>query len=295
MFHYTTQTVINNKYALDVFGKPKLDHLGKEVPRFAGTTDAFTVTGTGTYKKDNIEAVYKRAFTKGEREVAKITVPAKDAGTILRLTVVVKLQENTQSDYVNFSYDFKQPLTVEVTATGTAAKDATALAKTLNKMKVEYGRSLFVASASEDASGDANLTLTVRYPEQHFESIVLEEVTPDAFAPVITTLATGSVATPGHIGFGDDAWMLRAVELPSYENSRHFRPMKDEKPILGGEYSQYTLKYKVEIGEGMGVWGASNVSITNHVFWVKSDLVNAFEDAITDPDVLNVSIKEIEG
>ena len=290
MFHYTTQTVINNEYALDVFGKPKLDHLGVEVPRFAGTTDAFTVTGTGTYKKGNIEAVYKRAFTAGEREVAKITVLPKDAGTILRLTVVVKLQENTQSDYVNFSYDFKQPLTVEVTATGTVANDATALAKTLNKMKVEYGRSLFVASAS-----GADLTLTVRYPEQHFESIVLEEVTPDAFAPIITSIATGEVTTPGHIGFGDDAWMLRAVELPSYENSRHFRPMKDEKPILGGKYSQYTLKYKVEIGEGMGVWGASNVSITNHVFWVKSDLVDAFEDAITDPNGLNVSIKEIEG
>lgn len=295
MFHYTTQTVINSKHALDVFGKPKLDHEGKEVPRFVGTADAFTVTGTGTYKKDNIEAVYKRAFTKGEREVAKINVPAKDAGTILRLTVVVKLQENTQSDYVNFSYDFKQPLTVEVTATGTVAKDATALANTLNKMKVEYGRSLFVASAS-----GADLTLTVRYPEQHFESIVLEEVTPDAFAPVITTLPTGLVITPGHIGFGDDAWMLRAVELPSYENSRHFRPMKDEKPILGGKYSQYTLKYKVEIGEGMGVWGASNVSITNHVFWVKSDLVDAFEDAIAitdpdDPDGLNVSIEEIKG
>ena len=67
--------------------------------------------------------------------------------------------------------------------------------------------------------------------------------------------------------------------LPTYENTRHFGIIKDERPVLGGNYSQYTLKYKVKAGEE-GVFMGDDKSVTTHVFWVKSDQVAAFETAL---------------
>ena len=274
MFNFTTNTVINSPFALDVEGKPKLDHNGADLARYFEKDGKFHVIGTGVYDKKNIRSIYKRGYQAGVREEAKLEFDKQDAGTILRLTTVIKLQENTKSTYVNFSYDFKQPLTVEITSTGVLADDIEALAKVINKMKVEYGRSLFVAEATA-----TQLNLKVRTFDQRFESIKLEKVDPDdnKIAPEITLIKEGEVTTPGGIGFGDDAWMIRAVEFPSYENSRHFRAIKDERPILGGNYSQYTLNYHVDMGEQQGVWQASNVTMTNHVFWVREDLVNEFE------------------
>lgn len=278
MFLYTTTTIINAANAVDVQGNALLDNEGNAVPRVSGDANAFTVVGTGTYKKDNIQSIYKRAYTAGVKEVAKITVPAGNAGEIFRLTVDVKLAQGVQSDYVNFTYDFKQPVVIDIASKGNAANNATEIAKVLNKFKSEYGRSLFVASAS-----GADVTLTARTNDQRFKSIVLDKIGAvplNTLSPEITNLAKGTVTVPGNVGFGDDAWMLKSVMLPTYENTRHFGIIKDERPILGGNYSQYTLKLVTKAGEE-GVFMGDDKSVTTHVFWVKADQVEAFETVIT--------------
>ena len=145
MFLYTTTTIINSANAVDVMGNALLDNSGSPV-EYAGTATEFKVIGTGTYKKDNIQSV-ARAYTPGVKEVAKITVPQATSGNLLRLTVEVKLDGSVQSDYANL-HMIKQPLTVDIISSGTPATDAAEIAKVLNKIKTEYGRSLFVASAS---------------------------------------------------------------------------------------------------------------------------------------------------
>lgn len=278
MFQFTTTTIINSAYAVDVMGNALLDNAGNPVARYKDNSGAsFTVVGTGTFVKDNIESVYKRAYTAGVREEAALTVTGVTAKDLLRLTVVVKLDGSVQSDYANFTYDFKQPLTVDIVSSGTAATDAAELAKVLNKIKTEYGRSLFTASAN-----DAVLTLKARTNDQRFKLVTLEkvgEVPLNTLNIPITRLATGTVTVKGKSGFGDDAWMLKSVMLPTYENTRHFGIIKDERPILGGNYSQYTLRYKVRSGED-GVFMGDDKSVTTHVFWVAASQVAAFEAAL---------------
>lgn len=279
MFLYTTETVINFPVAKDVHGNPLLDSKGSNVPKYVGTADAFKVVGTGTFPKDTIKAVYKRAYSDGVKEVATLEVPALSIGDILRITVYVQLEEAVQSDYVNFSYDFKQPITVEVTGSGDKEVDAANLAKTLNKIKTEYGRSLFITKT--DLTNKETLIFTARDFNQRFKSIVLESVNPkNPVSPVIKVEKEGTVDTKGKIGFGDDSWMFRAVELPTYENVRHYRTRLHEKPILGAKYTQFTLKQETDAGEGMGIWQANNKAVVNHVFWVRADLVSDFETAI---------------
>ena len=277
MFLYTTTTIINAANAVDVQGNALLDNAGDPLARYVGTAEEFKVIGTGTFKVSDIKSVYKRAYTPGVKEVAKITVPGATLGDLLRLTVEVKLDGSVQSDYANFTYDFKQPVVIDIASTGDAEDDAAEIVKVLNKFKSEYGRSLFVASAS-----GAVVTFTARTNDQRFKSIVLEKVGAvplNSLSPEITNLATGAVTTPGNIGFGDDAWMLKSVMLPTYENTRHFGIIKDERPILGGNYSQYTLKLVTKAGEE-GVFMGDDKSVTTHVFWVADSQVDAFEAAL---------------
>ena len=75
--------------------------------------------------------------------------------------------------------------------------------------------------------------------------------------------------------------------LPTAENSRFYGISKEERPIIGGNYTQYTLRYSITKDGTDGIVGAG-VSVTNHVFYVKTDLVTAFELALNDDSGLNL-------
>lgn len=277
MFLYTTTTIINAENATDGWGNALLDHEGNPVKRVKDNSGkSFTVVGTGTFYKDGIQSVYKRAYTPGVREEAKITIPAATKDDLLRLTIKTKLATGAQSDYVNFYYVFQQPLTVDILSSGTAADDAKEFARILNGIKAEYGRSLFVAKVD-----GADVTVIAKTNDQRFELVLeqVEEIPEKSAAPKITKLAEGKVTTPGNSGFGDDAWMLKSVQIPTYQNTRHFGTLRDERPVLGANYSQFTLRYMVKSGEDC-VWDGDKKSVTTHVFWVAASQVAAFEAAL---------------
>lgn len=274
MFQFTTTTLINSQYAVDVHGDPLLDNSGTPVNRVFVEDDILTVIGTGRFLKDNIVSLFKRPYAAPTKAVSSLTVPASDAGTILRLTVLISLDGKTQSNYVNFNLDFEQPLSVDIASTGDAAQDAALFAKALNRLKIRYG-SIFVAK-----NVGSKITLTAREPEQRFKSIVLEKVGElVGYAPKLTVVATGAVDTVGVSGFGTDSWMVRSVIVPNGPNVSHFGTTKDERPVIGGNYSQYTLRYITKSGEDC-VWDGEKKSVTTHVFWVRADLVSAFETEV---------------
>ena len=287
MFQFTTTTLINNKYALDVNGDPKLDSNGDPLQRvlvdeIKGT---LSVIGTQTkFVKEGIVSVFKRAYAAPKRAVSSLTIPAADKDTILRITVLVSLTK-PQSHYVNFNLDFEQPLTIDITSTGNASQDAALFTKALNRLKIRYG-TIFVAS-----SVGAKITFTAREPEQVFKSIIVEEVGDlVGYAPKLTVVAKGEIVTRGEPGFGTDSWMIRTVVAPNGPNISPFGTTKDERPVMGGNYSQYTLRYITSSGEDC-VWNGAKQSVTNHVFWVREDLVDMFEDELAEI----VTIQGIDG
>lgn len=277
MFQFTTTTVINSLYATDYNGVPLVDDQGNNVPKFKGENGEFVVAKVGTYKLDKIKALYKKAYTAGVRSVATLTVADTALNDKLRLTIYVNLEGSAQSDYVSHYMDFKQPITVEVTGTGTAATDATNLAAAVNKIKTYFGRGLITASAS-----GAVITFKAKENEQRFGKIVLEKVGAQpatAIAPTLTQLAAGTVTVQGKSGFGDDLWMVKSIRIPTYGNNRAFGINKEETPILGGNYSQYTIHYEVPSQQKFVYYGGMT-SQTTHVFYVAASLVTSFESAL---------------
>lgn len=280
MYQFTTTNVINSQYALDYDGNILVDGTGAQIPKFAGSTGVFKVAKVGTFLTPNVAYVSKRPYTAGVKEVAQIVVPTPTSGKVYRLTVDIKLSQSTQSEYANYSLDFKKPITVEILSSGVAATDATALVAQLNTLKDRFGKAYFTASNG----GTSTITVTLKEDVQRFNSLILGEETANANSLVqydYVTVATGSVTTPGKIGFGDNAWMIRTIYIPTTENVRYFGISRDERPIMGGNYTEYVLRYSVEKeGEyGLGILAGAK-SVTTHVFYVLSTLVTAFEAAL---------------
>lgn len=273
MFKFKTTTIINTANAVDFNGDVYVDSAGANVPKFKEIDDQFFVAGSGYYKKDAIVSVYKRPYLAAIKEVATITVPAGTLGDLQRLTVTVKLVGKTLADYANVYQDFLKPISVDIVSTGNATNNAAAFVKAVKFLTEGYDNSWFTISSS-----GAVITLTAKSGYQRL-SAEIQKVTDDVVTPVYTSIATSSVTVPGAIGFGDDAWMVQQVQIPTAENTGYFRILRTERPIMGGNYTQYTLRYKVPSGED-GVWNADKKSVTTHVFWVKSDLVASFESEL---------------
>ena len=274
MFQFTTTTIINSR----------LDS-NEVTPKFSknDANDIFNVTRVNSFKKDNIVSVYKRAYSAGVNEVAKVTLPddvAAIKGQVIRLEIWVKLTQNhADSEYGSIYHWFQKPTVVEFIASGNSTTDATNLTNQLNKLKDKYGIKYFNASAS-----GADITLTAQNDYQRFDSAVVSVEDGSAPNSIIEPAykditKSFTIVTMGKEGFGDELHMIRSIMLPTYENSRFFGINKEERPILGGNYSEFVIRYQVDkhIDDGIQSGG---VSITTHVFYVKSDLVAEFEAAL---------------
>ncbi len=276
MFQFTTTTVINS--ALDSNGV---------LAKFAGAATYFSVTRVGRFLTDNIVSISKRPYQAGVKEIAKVRIPTIASGLVARLTIDVRLSQQTNSEYANTYLYFKKPVTVEVIASGTAGTDATALAAQINGLKDRFGVSYVTATVIN--TDYVQVTATDNNQRIFDMKVEKEDSTwssSGAIFPAMidVTAGTFSVTTAGKIGFGDDEWMIKSVSVPTMENRRYWAINKEELPELGGNYTEYVIKYQVEKDHDDGVWSGAK-SITNHVFWVKASLVSSFEtelDKLTD-------------
>lgn len=279
MYQYTTTNVINSAYALDYNGNVLLDASGNQIAKYTGTAAGLNVPHVGNFKKANILSIYKRPYTAAVLEVAEVTIPTIASGLVARLEIVIKLSEAVESDYINYSLEFNKPIVVEVLSSGTAATDATALVAQLNSLKNRFGQSYFTAAVNSSTK----VRITMKESFQRVKSMVIskEDTSQNTLIqPQYTNVSstTFTIVTAGKNGFGTDTWMLSKITLPTAENVRQFGISKGERPVMGGNYTQYTLRYSVPSTEDGIVSGTP--SITTHVFYVLSSLVSGFESAI---------------
>lgn len=265
MYQFTTTTVINS--ALDSNGT---------LAKFAGSATKFSVSRVGTFLKDKIVSIHKQGYVAPVKEVAKVTIPAA-AGLVLRAKVTVALSQETYSTYVNSTLDFQITPTVEVIGTATAATNATALKNAINSLKDRYSAPYIVATTST-----ADLIITCVDPNQRIKNIELyvengttgNTIVEPKFDVVSTAAFT--VTTVGKSGFGDSRWMMARIMQLTNENTRAFGMNMEERPVVGGNYTQYTLRYTIDKDEYDGILSGYK-STTTHIFYVLSTLVSDFE------------------
>lgn len=286
MFQFTTTTLIND--ALDYTTK---------LPRWEVKGETLQIKRVGNFKKANVVAMYKRAYSAPvlAKAVLDMTTITQASG-VFRIAMYIRLSGNQNSYYSN-DFVFKgKPLYIEFEkkAGDTAAQLATKVANQIKKYQRAYDFKHFNVSVSGNT-----LMIEAVDEYQRFTKMDIEYFDPDlreiactcaegAFAVIASAKEAGSedydgknILTQGREGFGTYQNIIKDLRIPTLDVRRYEAPLQDEVPIINGKYSQYTIYYRTDRGlMGGAAVGQQVVSQTTHVFYVHDSVAANFEASL---------------
>lgn len=266
MFQYTNTIVLNSL-------KDELSGLDKV--KFAG--DVLKVLRVNDFKKDNIVAIYKKEAEDAKAgSVTFATVPSVE-GKLYRINLYVRLSGSQNSYYSNDMVFKGRPFVYEYTG-GTTADKIVELIKNINQLYGDKFLKVEVSGSGIKFTGDNYALFTVA----KIEEFVQDSTVPSVNGGIWKEVAKGEI-TKCVNGFGTYDQILKDLRLPTMESRRWEAVNKEELPIPGTLYNQYTLDYCVERGIlGTDAVGDMVKSLTHHVFFVPQALATAFEAELAD-------------
>lgn len=285
MFNYTHEVIINDNKGSQGTNKDK--RIGVYTDNALGVKHLI-IERAGDYRADLIfprgeGVVFKTPANAGA--LGKLTIAAPDsltAGDVLQFSVFVKLLDPAaiaEYAYPNWA-SFGKPILV-----GFTHKDGGVFANELIaalKDAIPYNNK-FIKVKKDDTS----VVLTASMFGMDFEGAKLEKLVDgacdgcsfDKYEPVeLTTTVVKSV-----VPFGTGEKLIENYRFPTYSNTRYAALNSDEAPIPGAMYTMYSFAYdspRPGFG-GMSGVGQRVDAVTRHIYWVKSDVVSAFDAALS--------------
>ena len=277
MFNWTTTTLINEIPFTKVDGN-KL-RIGKHL-----------------FEKRWVESIRKAVghpmeLCKATLDMTKVKTAIADA-KVARLYIYVGLEGSEESIYANDWYRKGMPLSVSF-ANATAAEMAKAIEDTVKKFNVFTK----VKKVLDVKAEGTNLIIEGTHEHQRLMKIAVlvgdgemlgEEIPVIEFEKNRKDDAAVTINNVGVNGFGTYSQLLKDLRLPTPAHTGWNSVQKDEMPIVGATYTQYIINYYAPsmANPSFTAVGNRSMSETTHVFWVKSDLVEAWEAVLAaiDPD-----------
>lgn len=310
MFQFTTTTVINNPvksttedyrkwtkgayrvvdqmHAYDEEAKDWSDEL-TDLP---DDKKKFVVTDGPDFYADECTEIFVAPFKEEVADKVKITLDGLDETLIYRLVFYIRSVGNADPRFAN-DFVFKgMPIMVEFTGDA-KAKDVKRIAE--KHILAVYGEKILTFNATDDTT----LEVEGGNGYQRFHYVALEAWMED------DTIEGGAYETVqnytedveiGCEGYGTYAQVLKDLRLPTGDNFTWNSLNASEMPILGGEYTQITVrlcKDLVNFPGGIGVHNPQK-SITNHVFFINGDYTEFLSDLETLTGVTSVVVPEEE-
>lgn len=301
MFTFTTTNVVNSSKDLST---------GKDLwSAIAATTKKSTgmrFLRVNDFYKDNTAAIYKAVAS--EPELAKVTIDLANLTDtadckIYRVNIYIGLTQASQLSYYANDLLYKgKPLSVEFMWKTDAATTAEKLVKTINQYELlVYGDKLLNVTCNGSC-----ITIEAKNEYQRFRVVNIDELDPDAhfgmgeFIPIhtledIAVKSSNAEVTDseegyfvGKEGFGTFSFILHNLRIPTHYRTDAFAINQEESPIPGALYNQYTIIYCTNRGPlGMNAVGDVTKSVTTHVFFVKQDLADSFEEVLANCGTIN--------
>lgn len=286
MFNWTTTTLINELPNIEVFYKDS----EKTQPAGKIRLDKYL------FEKRWVESIRKAVghpmeLCKATVDMSKVKTAIGEA-KVARLYIYVGLEGSEESIYANDWYRKGMPLSVSF-ANATAAEMAKAIEDTIKKFNV-FTKVKKVLDVKADGT---NLIIEGTHEYQRLMKIAIlvgdgeivgEEIPVIEFEKNRKDSDAITINKVGVNGFGTYSQLLKDLRLPTPAHTGWNSVQKDEMPIVGATYTQYIIKYYAPsmANPSFTAIGNRSMSETTHVFWVKSDLVDAWETAIAsiDPD-----------
>lgn len=293
MFQYTHELVLNNPAASVKVGQCKDYVSGADV-------DAVLVERGGEYRADlmNGVKVYVTAGYAGILDKVSIDVAALNLkpGTRYALNMFVKLVDPHalfEYGYPNYNSFGKQILVDFVAAKpGDAVADAKMIAGSILPQNMENDLTFVNIDKAELENG--KVVMEVGHYSLRIDSIALAEYDPTAcdscigeyLEPVVLldrcdwTNADAALVheAAGKDPFATGQWLIDNLRFPSYPNIRWAAANKDNYPIASTLYSMVSFEYaspRPGLGGLSGV-GQKLEAATRHIYYVPSDMVDAF-------------------
>lgn len=296
MFKYSVTSVINTIKDYTT-GLPLFEGLVGET-QTDGTVleDRLKIKRGLEFKKSNIQAIYHRGYreaVKPEYKVALATVAANPG--IYRISLYVTLSGSQDERYANTRVLKGKPIFVEFEVTAkenTAALVADKVVAITKKYLQMVYEDKIINIVKDSTTG---IIIKGISGEQRFSKVALEKwenndwiVLDDVPGTEITVTAIGDN------GFGTYRNIIKDLRLPTAANTQWTHIAQDEIPVVGGVYDQYTIVYCVHRGVlGSDAVGDDVTSITEHVFYVKSDVIPDWKAALANAK-LNTSVTEVD-
>ena len=277
MFNWTTTTLIN------------------EIPFNNVEKEGVLRIGKHLFEKRWVENIRKAEGHKMELCEATVDLSKVEFGdaTVARLYIYVGLEGSEESIYANDWYRKGMPLSVSF-AVGAAADMAEAIADTIKTFNVfTKVKKVLDVTASEGV-----LTIKGTHEHQRLNKIAILVGDKDSILGEEKVVAEYELNRKKHAavaevnigvnGFGTYSQLLKDLRLPTANHNHWLSVQKDEMPIVGAIYTQFIINYYAPstANPSFTAVGNRSMSETTHVFWVKSDLVEAFEALLKniDPD-----------
>jgi hypothetical protein len=291
MFNWTTTTLIN------------------EIPNNAVVKEGVLRLGKHLFEKRWVESIRKAVghqptICEAALDMTKVKEALDKAeAKVARLYLYVGLEGSEESIYANDWYRKGMPLSVSFT-NDSAANMVTNIVDTVNRFNVftKVKKVLDVFAKEGEAT-----TLVIKGTHEHQRLQKIQVLVDAGFGEETAVVnyelnhkADTAVKdeVKGVNGFGTYSQLLKDLRLPTANHNHWLSVQKDEMPIVGALYTQYIITYYAPstANPSFTAVGNRSMSETTHVFWVKSDLVAAWEKVLAtiDPDAGTLETVPVE-
>lgn len=280
MYQFTTTTVINENK----------DYTTGSEPLFKGETGVLKIKRHNNFKKENVVGIYKRVATDPQLAQLQFDVPVTLTAGFYRIALYIRLSGNNNSYYAN-DFVFKgKPFYIEFQV-NTDNENAATIAARIVKNAKKYIAMVYENELLKISNNGARVTIDAVDEYQRFTKAQFEVFDTKSGIQTLSGYmgefkamekVAMNITKVGAEGFGTYSYMIKDLRLPTAANTRWTRIAKDETPIPGAKYNQYTLYYCVNRGVmGGDAVGEVVKSRTAHVFYVNTAIAAAFETALS--------------
>ena len=273
-FNFSTERVINS------FSIPE--------NATTGSSASQVVVGPYVFKSADVPSIYKRvgtaAVTAYVRQTTANWISTLTGAGTYRLTVNAETVGSTPGSFYRIDAYAGKPAYAEFTVTATPTDQAGVIAilnKALSKIGGDFadGRVVKKVVTSDSVVGQLNVDIVASSEYIRIKGLKIEKYNTTTFDWDVTY----SLANPvnGKEAFGNSWYILKNLRLPTQEAVRFSAINKDERPIDGALYDEFTINMVTNRNiRGNSVVGEIAQSTTTHTFYVKNDLSASFQSLL---------------
>lgn len=248
------------------------------------------------FDNDNIvgKKIYKTASADGVYEKWELNLTNLVVGKPYVFELDVQLNGEVRSDFNRYAINNGKPYRVqfEIPA-GETKPHLFAKNKIIDGLTTSGHSDIKVAEKSEfDTTKTLEISGTMY--SMVFTKLSISELVPsngDVYGTdyAYKLVVAGEKKTDAKEPFGTAWFITKNLRLPTDFNTRFMSPNADEMPIDGAKYTQYFFQYRVTRDiTGTDAVGQELTSTTEHIVYVKDDLVTNFETIIKSGSVITV-------